>query len=1057
MSKPWDYLIVTASHDLQASAYRTQLDLRRSLGLLADVGHAMVVPDPEGRRIGSGGSTLFCLMHVLGSEIEQHRGDAADPAALFRRLRILIVHAGGDSRRVPAYGPCGKLFVPVPGEGDGALGVTLFDRQLPAFLALPDGPEGGGQIVVTSGDALIRFDPDAVRLDRPGVTALGCYATPEQASRHGVFCATPDGRVRLFLQKPSPRDQAAAGAVNRYGQSILDLGVMSFDATAAMALFRAFSVIPDPAAPGRFTWAPAVRDVILSRGLDLYREICCAMGTEATPETHAAAVRASGSTWEASRLAEVHRDLHALPFHIQALARCSFLHFGTTRQLIASGQELVRQDLGTVCPGGHLSLNNRVEAGGEIVGPDSWIEGCRLAAPLQLAGRNVVVGVDVDRPLSLPAGACLDLIQGRTPQGRDAWFVRCYHVDDTFKDTLAKEPTFCGLPILRWLADAGVRPEEVWDPALPEAQRSLWDARVFPAVPRPEDHRDWLWMFDPARATPAQKKAFLAADRYSVAQIAVLADPDAFYERRLRARAHEFRLSVRRVFQRGSGFSADELACVLARADDRAGWVADLLAEARWHLGGEHEKTGLETFGTCRILHSLGTALPQLAGDPRRPLGETLPRLAEKVSAPLVQWLKTVGLWPVDGIGAGAWSDRAREEAFRLLNDTILNSAISTVERPRNALRSDETVWGRAPARLELGGGWTDTPPYTLEFGGDVANTAVNLNGQPPIHCYGRVIPDPVIRLFSIDTGQHVQVSGLDDLLDYRNPRDSFALVKASLAISGFSPATSDWARGATLKEMLAEFGGGIELTTLVGIPKGSGLGTSSIVGAVIVAVINRMMGRSLTPRELFHQVLRLEQALTTGGGWQDQIGGGVGGSKITSTRPGLFPDPSIHYVPSDVLDPRQNGGSTLLYYTGITRLAKNILQQVVGGYFNRDRRIMSALAREHRVAHDVADALARKDAARFGHYVNVAWHLQKTLCGDVTNEQIETLLARIGPHIHGARILGAGSGGFMMMICKSPSEAAAIRKSLLEKPLNERARFFDFDINHAGLEITSC
>ena len=44
-----------------------------------------------------------------------------------------------------------------------------------------------------------------------------------------------------------------------------------------------------------------------------------------------------------------------------------------------------------------------------------------------------------------------------------------------------------------------------------------------------------------------------------------------------------------------------------------------------------------------------------------------------------------------------------------------------------------------------------------------------------------------------------------------------------------------------------------------------------------------------------------------------------------------------------------------------------------------------------------------------------------------------------------------------MMMICKSPDDAAAIRRSLLEKPLNDRSRFFDFSINNAGLEITTC
>ena len=63
-------------------------------------------------------------------------------------------------------------------------------------------------------------------------------------------------------------------------------------------------------------------------------------------------------------------------------------------------------------------------------------------------------------------------------------------------------------------------------------------------------------------------------------------------------------------------------------------------------------------------------------------------------------------------------------------------------------------------------GGWTDTPPYTLEFGGDVANVAVNLNGQPPIHCYCRIVQQPVIRLASIDGGERIEIRTLDELLD---------------------------------------------------------------------------------------------------------------------------------------------------------------------------------------------------------------------------------------------------------------------------------------------------
>jgi hypothetical protein len=140
----------------------------------------------------------------------------------------------------------------------------------------------------------------------------------------------------------------------------------------------------------------------------------------------------------------------------------------------------------------------------------------------------------VDAPLELPRGACLDVIAGSTPGGKRVWFVRCYDVVDTFKDTLDRGATLLGRPILEWLAAVGMKPEDVWDASIPAARRSLWDAKVFPAADTPAGYRDWLWMYDPARASEGAKKAFQNAERYSVAEIAVLADLDAFYERRTR-------------------------------------------------------------------------------------------------------------------------------------------------------------------------------------------------------------------------------------------------------------------------------------------------------------------------------------------------------------------------------------------------------------------------------------------------------------------------------------------------------------------------------------------
>ena len=136
----WDYLIITASNEAQALAYESQLALRRDLGLLSNIRHVLVVADPGGKRIGSGGSTLYCLIEVLNQQTERD-GEATDPQAwekILGRLRILIAHAGGDSRRLPAYGPCGKIFVPVPSESDTAVPASLFDRQLPTYLGLPE-------------------------------------------------------------------------------------------------------------------------------------------------------------------------------------------------------------------------------------------------------------------------------------------------------------------------------------------------------------------------------------------------------------------------------------------------------------------------------------------------------------------------------------------------------------------------------------------------------------------------------------------------------------------------------------------------------------------------------------------------------------------------------------------------------------------------------------------------------------------------------------------------------------------------------------------------------
>jgi galactokinase/mevalonate kinase-like predicted kinase len=1055
----WDYLVVTAANAPQAAAYREQLGSRRDLGFIPHGRHVLTIADPHGRRVGSGGSTIHCLLTILGRELRDRKERLAAPdawAEALRSLRVLIIHAGGDSRRLPAYSPCGKIFVPVPGDSDRVLGLTLFDRQLPVYLALPPGTEGQGQVVIATGDVLLSFDPGRVQFDRPGITGLGCLASPDVARDHGVYCAGGGGRVRRFLQKPTPEEQGQHGALNRHGEAILDIGVMSFDAATALRLVGLCDVEATP--DQELTWRGPLAAAIEAKGLDFYREVCCALGEEATCEGYIRAARRAGSAFEDAELEEVFRRLSGIPFGLDLLPRCGFLHFGSTRELITSGNDLLSIDCGTSHHHDCLLIDNEIGDGGSVSGRSSWVEGCRISASLDLAGDSAVVGADVEVPLKLPSGAVLDVLPGRTRRGETVSFVRCYGSDDVLHRPASAGGTLAGRPLDKWLETMGARAEDVWDPDVAPSARCVWNGRFFPAVARNRDHVQWLWLLEPARASPEERRAWREADRYSFAEMLGLADLEAFHERRLVHRAGELRRSLPRLFGMQSGLSARELALLWRRLDParRQEWLVDLVRCAYTGHARATAEDGLQRLELSRILHGVGTAL-LLLEDAAPGCGAGLLQGAlARLGPDERQWLRSLGL--DDGLAPRAWAEAAREAAFTHLGRVIILSTERAAGHPRNALRSDEIIWGRAPVRLDLGGGWTDTPPYALEHGGCVINAAVDLNGQPPIHAYARVIPELEVRLVSIDHGSRLVVTTLADLIDYRAPTGQFGIAKAALTLAGFSPEHATWPAGAsTLPEMLRLFGGGIELTTLAAIPSGSGLGTSSIVGAALLAVLARLVGRTITARELFNGVLQLEQELTTGGGWQDQIGGVVPGVKMITTDPGMMPDPRIHFVPPDLLDPRTSGGATLLYYTGLRRLAKDILQTVVGNYLDRDRAGMETLRQLHAFPPQMAEALGAKDAERFGRLIDVAWNLNKELDPDSTTPEIEGMLERVAGHVSGAKLLGAGGGGFLLMAAKSPTGADAVRRLLTAEPPNPRARFFDFAVAESGLVVTVC
>lgn len=201
---------------------------------------------------------------------------------------------------------------------------------------------------------------------------------------------------------------------------------------------------------------------------------------------------------------------------------------------------------------------------------------------------------------------------------------------------------------------------------------------------------------------------------------------------------------------------------------------------------------------------------------------------------------------------------------------------------PRRQVADDQIVWGRSPVRIDIAGGWTDTPPYCLMEGGNVINLAIELNGQPPLQVYVRPSKEPRIVLRSIDLGAVEVVEIAEQLMDFMHVGSPFSIPKAGLVLAGFgSSGVSGNPSSISLQQQLEAFGSGIELTLLSAIPAGSGLGTSSILAATVLGALNDFCGLGWDKNEIGHRTLMLEQMLTTGGGWQDQFGGVLGASNF--------------------------------------------------------------------------------------------------------------------------------------------------------------------------------
>lgn len=376
----------------------------------------------------------------------------------------------------------------------------------------------------------------------------------------------------------------------------------------------------------------------------------------------------------------------------------------------------------------------------------------------------------------------------------------------------------------------------------------------------------------------------------------------------------------------------------------------------------------------------------------------------------------------------GPEGEKYIDKCFQTIGEKILAGTLDSIQTNFDCRIQCEEHHVNLPLRVNWGGGWSDTPPYCNENGGTVLNAAISLNGDLPVKVTLRRLKEHKIVFDSRDMDTHGEFTEIEPLQSCGDPYDSFALQKAALLVCGIIPA-----EGSSLEEVLERIGGGIFMSTeVVGVPKGSGLGTSSILAGACVKALFEFTGITYTQEDLYDHVLCMEQLMSTGGGWQDQVGGLSMGLKYITAESGMHQYPKVQQIELKQETKDELNSRFALIYTGQRRLARNLLRDVVGRYIGNEPDALYALSEIQRTAALMRFELERGNVDGFAKLLSEHWELSKKLDKGSTNTCIDQIFAVIEDLIDGKMICGAGGGGFLQVILKKDAT-----KEMLEERLN--------------------
>ena len=945
----WDYIVLTASNEHQAETFREQLNARKEF--LPTRTKFIVIPDERGKRVGSGGATLSVLKNIRARE------------DTFSGLRIMVIHSGGDSKRIPQYSALGKLFSPVPHILPDGRSSALFDELMIAMAAVPGRIREG--MLLLSGDVQLLFNPLLIDYSGHGAAAISFKEKVETGKDHGVYLRSEDGYLQSFLHKQTVEKLRSLGAVNEAGAVDIDTGALIFGTDVLEALY---SLISTDGKTDHHKYEAIVNEKVR---LSLYGDLQYPMAADSTleqfyrekPEGECCdeLLQARKAVWDVLR-----------PFRMKVLrlAPAKFIHMGTTAEVL----QLINHDIGEYAAlGWKRSINsstercacyNSVLSSKAQVGLNCYLEVSYVHSGAFIGDRSVLSYIDIHDGEIVPS----DVVVHGLKQANGKFVCRIFGTKDN-----PKENRIFGHLISD---DKEGKDEmsaefenEIWDK---DVEHNLWNAKLYP------------------ECNTIKEAVYFALELH-----------------RLVAEGH---------FSRILTWKSRKSLC--------AGFIdADSAAILEWNRRMEQlvqlnriEERILDGASASEVSEQEGILTRPLSKIQQEWIHKHLEKADYKLRMRLHYYLGTV-----------MRDESEVASTFRVLQKAILDETLAGLQENLSARIVSDHCEVTLPLRVNWGGGWSDTPPYCNENGGTVLNAAIMLKGERPVKVSLHRIEEKKVVFDSRDMDIHGEFDTITPLQKMGDPFDPFVLQKAALLACGIIPAA-----GGSLNEVLQRLGGGFQMNSEVtGVPKGSGLGTSSILAAACVKAIFEFMGIQYSEDELYAHVLCMEQIMSTGGGWQDQVGGVTDGIKYITSSPGLKQILKVEHLSLNEQIQAELNERFALIYTGQRRLARNLLRDVVGRYIGNEPEAVQALNEIQRVAALMRFELERGHVDDFAGLLSKHWELSKQIDAGSSNTVLDQILISVDDLIAGKMVCGAGGGGFLQVILKKGCTRQELQKRL--------------------------